>query len=338
MPEPKGKKLSVIIPAHNPEQTISPVLESVLNQELDSELEVIVVNNASTDHTVELVKRYPVLLLELKENQGAGSALNYGAERAGGEILVFVGAALVLLPGSLKLIEDFFAQNPEFAGVVGNYTALPGDNNFASVYHNLFTVYHHQLTEPGIEWFWGALSAVRREVFLKLGGFNTTYPGAGAEDIELGYRLAEAGYKICYLPELRGIHLQRIKLSTMLYNDYHKSVLGLKLYLTRKPRGAYPYGFSNPVNGVNLFLVFLSWLAFLGLILAGSMSYFLVLLVFWLVNFRFYQFIRQKAGMIYLLAGLILHWLGFNAIALGVLGGMAGLILGKGLESRSKWI
>ena len=330
--------LSVIVPAYNAGKTIVQVLEAILEQSVNSGLEVIVVNDASTDRTTELAKRYPVLLLELKENQGAGFARNYGAKQARGEILVFVDADVVLLPGTLKLIENFFAQNSEFVGVVGNYTELPQDNNFASVYHNLFTVYHHQLSELEIEWFWGALSAIRREVFLKLGGFNTTYPGASAEDIELGYRLAEAGYKICYLPELRGIHLRRFKLGSMLYNDYRKAVLGLKLYLTRKPRGAHPHGFSNPVNGVNLFLVFLSWLAFLGLILAGSMSYFLVLVIFWLVNFRFYQFIRQKAGMLYLLAGLILHWLSFNAIALGLLGGLVGLIMGKGLESKSKWI
>ena len=330
--------LSVIIPAYNGEKTIARVLEAILSQCLDEELEIIVVDDASEDRTAEIVRNYPVQLVELEQNQGAGFARNLGAERSRGEILVFVDADVVLLPGSLKLIKDFFTQNPEYAGLVGNYTELPQDNNFASVYHNLFTVYHHQLSELEIEWFWGALSAIRREVFLKLGGFNPTYPGASAEDIEFGYRLAEAGERVCFLSRLRGIHLRRFSLGSMLYNDYRKAVLGLKLYLTRKPRGAHPHGFSNPVNGVNLFLVFLSWLAFLGLILAGSMSYFLVLVIFWLVNFRFYQFIRQKAGILYLLAGLILHWLGFNAIALGVLGGMAGLILGKGLESRSKWI
>jgi cellulose synthase/poly-beta-1,6-N-acetylglucosamine synthase-like glycosyltransferase len=210
--------------------------------------------------------------------------------------------------------------------------------NFCTVYHNQFTVYHHDLSAERIEWFWGALSAIRREIFEKLSGFSEAYPGASAEDLELGYRLSEAGREIRYFPELRGVHGRRFGPASMLYNDYHKSVLGLKLYLKRKPAGKHPHGFSRPKNGLNLALAPLTTLSLLAAPFTFGVPWLLFSIIFLAINFPFHRYLLKNAGFRYLLPSVFLHWLSFNVIALGVAGGLLGLALGRGLESKSRWL
>jgi len=330
--------LSIIVPMYNSRDTIERCLKSIFAQSSEVKFEVIVVDDASTDDSPALAKKFPVNLVSLKNNLGAGSARNRGAREAKGEVLVFVDSDVELEHGSLKRIENFFKNNPDYAAVVGNYTVLPSAKNICAVYHNFFTVYHHDLSSGDIEWFWGALSAIRKNIFEQLSGFREQYPGASAEDIELGYRLSESGFKIKYLPELRGAHSRKFGLANMLYNDYHKSVLGLKLYLKRKPRGKHPHGFSNTINGVNTILAPLSLLSLIALPWLWFLPAILITLIFFVINFRFYLFILNHSGFKYFFPSVFLHWLSFNVIALGVFAGLIGVLLGKGLESRSRWI
>jgi glycosyltransferase involved in cell wall biosynthesis len=331
-------KLTIIIPSHNAESTIDLAIKAVLRQKCRSEFEVIVVDDASTDGTREAARQFPVRLIALAANAGAGAARNAGAKSAVGCILLFVDSDVYLEPGVISQIEDFFDKNPEAAAVVGNYSEIPVDRGGCSMYHNFFTVYHHAMSGAKIEWFWGALSAIRKEDFDELSGFSDAYPGANAEDIELGYRLSEAGFEINFLPDLRGAHARKFSLGSMLYNDYHKAVLGLKLYWTRKNNARHPHGFSNFLNGFNTVIAMLSWPALLTSLFHGGTFYFFLFLLFAAANFRFYRFIQKRAGWLYVITSIPLHWATFNAIAAGAIGGAIGLIRGKGLESKSRWI
>jgi cellulose synthase/poly-beta-1,6-N-acetylglucosamine synthase-like glycosyltransferase len=81
--------VSIIVPAYNEEKTIGKCLESILNQEYKGEIEVIVVNDGSTDRTAEIVSQYPVRFIDLKVNGGKANALNKAIENAKGDILIF---------------------------------------------------------------------------------------------------------------------------------------------------------------------------------------------------------------------------------------------------------
>jgi len=330
-------KISVIIPARNSESTIDLAISAVLRQKCRSELEVIVVDDASTDSTCGVVKKFPVKLIALDKNVGAGAARNRGAANASGEFLVFVDSDVYLESGALTRVEEFFERHPHFSALVGNYTDFPAERGACPVYHNFFTRFHHQLSDQEIEWFWGALSAIKKDIFDKLSGFSEQYPGASAEDIELGYRLAESDYPIAFVPSLRGAHARKFSFGSMLYNDYHKAVLGLKLYWLRRSGPKHKHGFANPVNGINVILAALSWPSILGLFACWWFLIFL-LAAFLAVNFKFYRYIHARAGWLYLLTSVPLHYLCFNAIAAGTIAGAIGLVLGKGLESDSRWI
>ncbi|NLW24731.1 MAG: glycosyltransferase family 2 protein [Clostridia bacterium] len=85
--------ISVVIPAYNEEKYIDKVLEVVVQVPVLQE--IIVVNDGSTDHTAEVVKRYPVKLINLPENMGKGGAMLKGAQEAQGEYILFLDADLV---------------------------------------------------------------------------------------------------------------------------------------------------------------------------------------------------------------------------------------------------
>jgi glycosyltransferase involved in cell wall biosynthesis len=94
--------ISVIIPCYNAERYIAATIESVLAQD-QPEMEIIVVDDGSTDHSADTVRRaFPTVQLELQANQGVAAARNRGISVARGEWVAFVDADDIWLPGKLS--------------------------------------------------------------------------------------------------------------------------------------------------------------------------------------------------------------------------------------------
>jgi GT2 family glycosyltransferase len=107
----------------------------------------------------------------------------------------------------------------------GSYDDAPAATNFLSQYKNLFHHYVHQIANEEASTFWGACGAIRREVFLKLGGFDESYHQPCIEDIELGYRLKRAGYRIRLLKTLQVKHLKHWGVKSLLKTDFFQRAL-----------------------------------------------------------------------------------------------------------------
>jgi hypothetical protein len=99
-----------------------------------------------------------------------------------------------------------FRDAPEVAAVIGSYDDAPAVSNLLSQYKNLLHHYVHQQSIDEGFTFWGACGVIRRDVFLKLGGFDEGYRQPSIEDIELGYRLREAGGRIRVCKQLQVKH------------------------------------------------------------------------------------------------------------------------------------
>ncbi len=102
-----------------------------------------------------------------------------------------------------------FASEPDVSAVFGAYDEAPPEPNFMSQYRNLSHSYVHQIGTRDAVTFWAGLGAVRAGAFRTVGGFDERFTRPSVEDIELGYRLTRAGYKIRLAPEFRGKHYKR---------------------------------------------------------------------------------------------------------------------------------
>jgi GT2 family glycosyltransferase len=252
---------------------------------------------------------------------------------------VFVDADVVLEPAALGRVLALFADRPGLSAAVGRYSQRPAAPGLIAQYHNSFTRFHHDLSARQIDWFWGALGAVRKNAFWTAGGFNELYRGASAEDMEFGRTLAGLGHLILYCPEVEGAHAHRFTLWTMMRNDYKKAVLGTKLrLLDRLPRRA--PGFANIASVISAVLAPALFLA-LALCPAapGHRAVPLYILIALLVlNARFYRFLAQYLKGPRILLALPLHWLQLTIMLLGAAAGTIGYLLRRSPYGRPGWI
>lgn len=114
-------KISVIIPLYNKEAIIERSLQSVLSQNYD-DFDVIIVNDGSTDHSMDIVRRIkdPRIVLIEQENGGPSKARNTGIKNAKGEWIVFLDADDELLPGALKRFGRLIREHTD-----ANFFACP---------------------------------------------------------------------------------------------------------------------------------------------------------------------------------------------------------------------
>ncbi|MCD6434036.1 MAG: glycosyltransferase family 2 protein, partial [Candidatus Diapherotrites archaeon] len=116
--------ISIVVPAYNAEKTIADCINSLLKQTKKAK-EIIVVDDASSDNTAEIVKKIAkrhkeVKLISLKENSGPARARNIGARKAKGEIIVFVDADCVAKENFLEEITKQIEEGKAI-GVQGAY-------------------------------------------------------------------------------------------------------------------------------------------------------------------------------------------------------------------------
>jgi hypothetical protein len=100
-------------------------------------------------------------------------------------------------------------SDPEVDAVIGSYDDDPSSPDFLSQYKNLMHCFVHQTASSEASTFWSGCGAIRRDVFLVLSGFDANYKRPAIEDIELGYRMRQAGRRIVLDRDLRVRHLKK---------------------------------------------------------------------------------------------------------------------------------
>ena len=213
-------KISVIIPNYNGGGTLKRCLEAVKSSSYQT-YECIVVDDGSTDNSVEIAKGLANQVVVLEGGPlGPAHARNLGAQAACGDIIFFVDADVVIYPDTLQKIAVSFSGSSELAAVFGSYDDQPGDGHFLSQYKNLFHHFVHQQANENSSSFWSGCGAIRREIFIEVGGFDTLkYPHPSIEDIELGRRLIAKGYKILINKTIQVKHLKRWTLISLIKTD-----------------------------------------------------------------------------------------------------------------------
>jgi len=205
--------VSIIVPAWNEENVLSGTLDSInkLNWPRDK-LEVIVVNDGSTDKTSEVAKRYGWVKLIEKENGGKASALNVGIKKAQGAFIACIDSDSYPEPDALKYLMPHFEEEGVGAVVA---TILPkSPKTFIQKLQAIeYTViaWNRKLLQfiDAIYVTPGALAIYRKDALEKIGNFDEK---CITEDIEITWRLQRARYKV------------RASLNARVYTDVPKTL------------------------------------------------------------------------------------------------------------------
>ncbi|HEX8010438.1 MAG TPA: glycosyltransferase [Casimicrobiaceae bacterium] len=218
--------ISVIMPVYNGAEVLPRSLAPLAAMLSAGELaEIIVVDDGSTDATAAIARDHGVRLLPSGGRVGPGGARNVAAREALGEVLWFVDADVVVHDDAARVLAAAFARTGA-AAVFGSYDDRPPGPNFLSQYKNLVHRYYHGRGAGDAETFWAGCGAVRRDVFLTVGGFDAArFPYPSIEDIELGWRLRQRGLAIALVPELQGTHLKVWRLGNLVYTDIFRRAL-----------------------------------------------------------------------------------------------------------------
>jgi hypothetical protein len=181
----------------------------------------------------------PDELLVADQPAGGTPALarNLAAERAAGDVLVFVDADVLVQPDALDRIRARLAD-PSLDAVFGSYDDAPEAPGPVSGFRNLLHHHVHHAGAGPAQSFWTGLGAVRRSVFDAAGGLDPER--RWLEDVELGARLIVAGARIELDPAIQGTHLKRYTLASMLHVDtVERAIPWVDLMLAgRAPRSA----------------------------------------------------------------------------------------------------
>jgi glycosyltransferase involved in cell wall biosynthesis len=229
--------VSVIIPMYNAEMLIERCLRPLLAMRECGEIaEVIVVDDKSTDRSAELVRGHPsVRLVSMAAQGGPGAARNRGAEVATGTHLWFVDSDVIVADDAGRVLRDTLRRTGA-AAVIGSYDNRPAAENFLSQYKNLVHHYYHHRGHERASTFWAGCGAVERKLFLQIGGFDAKrYRYPSIEDIDLGYRIGDAGGRIVLNRGLQGKHLKEWRFVNLVHTEiFRRALPWSRLMLERK--------------------------------------------------------------------------------------------------------
>ena len=223
--------LSVIIVSVDTSKWLKPCLESLQEHEIFESLEVVVVDNGSSDGSADMAReKFPaVKLVRLEKTVGFGTANNIGAAHCTSPILLFLNPDTRLYNNSLKVILLRFEQHPpcgvaggivfdghgELERSVGSFPSLISMGlgrllRYLPLVRPILGRFSHQhwtgYDKPHrVNWVTGAYLWIRRDVFKKVGGFDERF-FMYCEDVDLCYRVGQLGFQCWFFPEAPIVH------------------------------------------------------------------------------------------------------------------------------------
>ncbi len=231
-------------------KSLAPALQKV-------RLEVIVVDNASTDGAAAMVARcfHRVVLIRNRENLGFARANNQAAQRARGRYLFFLNNDTVVPPGALRRLLEFARKNPE-VGLVGprlrngqgrvqtSCRACPTVGallhrtcllRWTGLFRRAYRRYRErdgnlQITRP-VDVLMGAALLVRRKVFTELGPWDEDY-SFGGEDIDLCTRIGKT-HPVVYHPDVEITHYGRVSSRKHIGFAHSNTIIGIARFLRK---------------------------------------------------------------------------------------------------------
>lgn len=192
--------ISIVIPAYNNLPKLRLLLESLREALRDApRTEVIVVDDCSEEDLGSVIRQdFGFARMErLPRRSGPATARNTGAKIAGNDIVLFLDSDVIVRRDTVARVKKMFEDDAGMAALEGEYDTVPANPGFFPRFKGLeyrsFVRDQEYITVLGPR-----IGAIRRDVFMELGGFDQSYPGASVEDYEFSHRLHDKGYRIRY--------------------------------------------------------------------------------------------------------------------------------------------
>jgi GT2 family glycosyltransferase len=211
--------VSIIIPTFNGASRIGNCLDALLKQTAGGDAEILVVNDGSTDRTRDVVAGYVGVRLINQVNAGPAAARNHGAHEAKGSIILFTDDDCVPTANWLSAMLNPF-NDPEVIAVKGVYRTQQRSLVARFVQIEYEDRYRLMARLTSIDFIDTYSAGFRRNRFLEMKGYDTSFPVPSAEDIELSYRMSARGWKMEFTPQAIVYHSHPDTLARYLKKKY----------------------------------------------------------------------------------------------------------------------
>ncbi len=317
---------SIIIPYHNSADTIGRLLASIRRSKHAPTYEVIVVDDGSQEaynfyNSYNRYKNYRKL--HLPHNRGPAVARNRGVNVARGKFVVFLDSDVELFVDSLYNLYKIYKEDPDVVAVTGVWVKEQRSRAFFPNYKALrdWSYWINERDKSGYYFLFSTrIASIKKSVFVRLGGFDETYPAPLVEDIELTYRIARR-YAIIFAPNVRVRH-EFESFWPIAKKYFLRAYYWTRLYARRKkfdPVATTWWEALTTVTGVGV--VFFLLMSLMSPI--GRMGLMTSLLLHLFLTRTFLAFMVREKGIVFafkgFFTGLVLYCFIFAGAALGKL-------------------
>ena len=224
--------ISIIIPVYNRPEELEELLQSLVGQS-DSEFDVIVVDDGSTEKSETIVDKYKEKLsiqYIYKENSGPGDSRNFGCQHSMDDFFIFFDSDCIIPPEYIKSLKKELNDIQAYGGPDREHSSFtPIQKGISYSMTSFFTTGGIRGNKKSIEKFHPRSfnMGYSREVYKKTGGFSKLRFG---EDIDLSIRIVENGFKTILIPECFVYHKRRTNFKKFFKQIFNSGIARINLY------------------------------------------------------------------------------------------------------------
>jgi len=312
-------------------------LKSVFTSDYKN-FEVVVVDDNSTDDSLNIVNLFPCKIIKTNENAGPAAARNKGAKASRGNILFFLDSDIIIEKTTLGQIVRTFESKPDIDALFCSYQKDTVPSNFYSQYKNLVHHYTHQNSQEDAATFCGGFGGIKRDIFFDFGGFNENY--RSLEDMEFGYRLYQGGCKIFLNKGIRVTHCKKYTFFSLIKSDVmNRAVPWTKLMLDRRIFRSDLNVKTNNVLSVPVAFLILFNLPLVYFLPKSAFALLSLIGLFLLLNQKFFRFVLKERGAKFTIKAILMNWFSYLYSGVGLIIGLTGFTkesyFNSGLKTKS---
>ncbi|MHB9111514.1 MAG: glycosyltransferase family 2 protein [Thermoleophilia bacterium] len=326
--------VSVVIPNYERGEEVLECINSIRKSSLLPQ-EIVVVDDCSTDNSVEILKSNNVKVIEHIENRGPATARNTGAKNSKGEIIVFIDSDVVIHNDTIQKCVELFQRDETISVIVGlpdktnKYQGIVTAHFLMRMYFRLFEF------SDNISYTNGTMTAVRRNIFDKIGGYNEKLRTPGIEDAEFGLDVYRNNEKI-YLDKTNLVtHNKEIDFWGLIKSDMARTMDRVFfMFRKRQERSILKDKrfLSISMSQIISALIAPAILVFLLLTIYSPLFFFpliVSLVLFFFLNHGYLSFVKKEGGIVSSIKIYLLLIIDMFFVHLALWSGMLLYVLGR---------